>query len=91
MPNTWTVLTIIEEPQEIPKPGNAVEVRILDLACHRCVIDHANKLKRCVFHNRLRVWGYYKGVDIEEVKEELRQETLQPLPSETSPSPLSSS
>lgn len=83
MPNTWTVLTIIEEPQEIPKPGEAIAVRILDLACHRCVIDHANKLKRCVFHHRLRVWGYYVGVD----KEELRQETPQSPLVETSPSP----
>jgi hypothetical protein len=63
MPKEYVIMTIIELPFPAdPLPGQAIQLRILDLACDRCShrLDHnyippRRVLKRCCFHENLNV------------------------------------
>jgi hypothetical protein len=60
MINEYVIMTIIEPPSpEDPLPGEAVQVRVLDLACDKCINDYwtleGRILKLCDIHENLNV------------------------------------
>lgn len=86
MSNRYVIMTIIEPPfPHDPIPGEAVQLRVLDLACDKCktaplswdFINGQLKLERCDDHQSLNI------IQAREASTEIIQQQMELFPQET--------